>query len=235
MRIWLTIFLLVAAPAFGGSRAAADVYLVYYATVNGKTGHVGIAVDNYKIIIREQWCNGSSIEVEDTVATGELTYYDLWPAEDDFNVFSTGRDMPAVYYQLPVSSTEEITLNTLRDKGIPHKERYACDGILRFPTHWRQDDSLRRYLDQLMAQGRAFNARSFNCTDFVKLAFEKLLGTPLDATEFILVGRSATPNALYRELRTQPGVIVVKNADALANGRFLSERILQGSTTNHYP
>ena len=105
MKICRNICLVIAVLLFSGPGAFADVYLVYYATVNGRTGHVGIAVDNYRILIREAWREGNLVEVEDTVATGELTYYDLWPAEDEFSVFSTGKDIPGLYYKLPVSTT----------------------------------------------------------------------------------------------------------------------------------
>jgi hypothetical protein len=208
--------------------AIADVYIIYYATKDGKTGHVGIAVDNYRIIFRQVETGGKFIEKEDTVATGELTYYDLWPRDDEFGVTATLKDIPAAYYKLPASSMEEITVNSLYDKGIPHKEHYPCDGILKIKTNWEENNMLRGYLDSLIEANRAFNARSFNCADFVKGSLEYLKGIRIDATEFIFPGRSSTPNALYRELRKMPFVEVIKNADEAANGSFLKERILYG-------
>jgi hypothetical protein len=219
LMIW-TLFASMAGPS------RADVYIIYYATYNGKTGHVGIAVDNYKILIRETRDNGVVSIWEDTVATGELSYFDLWPLEDSFNLYSTSRDQPAVYYRLPVSSTEEITLNSLYDKGIPHREYYPCDGILRVATEWREDDRLRHTIDSIIRENRPFNARSYNCADFVIGALESILEKKIVAKEFVVVGMSSTPNALYRELRKVDEISVIKNADDKSGGSFLRERIL---------
>lgn len=213
----------------GSIPARADVFLIYYATYQGKTGHVGLAVDNYRILIREEMRNGRKHVIEDTLATGELTYYDLWPREDSFSLFNTTRDLPAAYFQLPVSSTEEITLNQLYDRGIPHKEYYPCDGILRISTRWREDDRLREIMDSLARANRPFNARTFNCTDFVIVALEELMQIEIRAREFVLVGMVSTPNALYRELRKMKEITIVKNADAKCGGSFVRERIRPGA------
>ena len=228
MRNALIISLLFLVPwkGFAKTNPGPNIYIIYYATRDGKTGHVGIAVDTYRILYRQAEKDGKTIEVEDTVATGELNYFDLWPREDEFDVFATVKDIPATYYRLPASSTEEITVNSLMDKGLPHKERYACDGLLKIPASWSQQEMIIQFLDSLIQSGRDFNAQKFNCTDFVRLALERLLHQKIDATEFIFVGRSSTPNKLYRELRKIPSVEVVKNADQLAKGSFLKERIL---------
>src|SRR3982751_2262449 len=107
-----------------------NVYIVFYATSQGKTGHVGIAVDNYKIVFRNSATENTISQLADTLTSGELTYYDFWPNEDDFTVAQTGKDIPGVYFKLPVSSSQtEITANSLYDKGIPHKEHYPPDGL----------------------------------------------------------------------------------------------------------
>lgn len=210
--------------AFGGSGRLSDIYIVYYATWKGKTGHMGIAVDNYRIVYKQAG-NDSIGQAADTVATGELTYYDLWPDEDHFSVSKTGKDIPAVYYKLPVSSTEEITLNSLYDKGIPHKEHYPSDGLLCIPTSWEQDRQMMGLLDSLVEANRAFNGRQFNCSDFVRIPLEKLLGCELKSKEFILAGWSTTPNKLYRRLRGIGSVRVIKNADDKAARSFIGQRV----------
>lgn len=223
----ITLLLSVFAfTAFAGRKNATDIYIIFYATSNGKTGHIGIAVDNYKIIYRQVDKEGSKVEVEDTIATGELTYYDLWPDEDHFSVTNTSKDIPAVYYKLPVSSMDEITLNSLYDKGIPHKESYPSDGILRIQTGWRKDDWMKNFLDSTISSNREFNAQLFNCADFVRIPMEKLLDVTLNSREFLFVGWSTTPNKLYRELKKLKQVEVVKDAGQKAEGSFISERIL---------
>ena len=199
-----------------------DVYVIYYATSKGKTGHMGIAMDTYKIIFKEV----NNQLLPDTVATGELVYYDLWPNEDDFNVRKTGKDIPAVYFRLPLSSTDEITLNSLYDQGIPHREHYPCDGILQIRTGCVQDQWMTHFLDSMISVNKDFNARKFNCADFVRIPVEKLLGVSLRSKEFIGTGWSTTPNKLYQRLRELDKVEVIKNADHKAQGSFLKQRVM---------
>jgi len=199
-----------------------DVYVIYYATSKGKTGHMGIAMDTYKIIFKEV----NNQLLPDTVATGELVYFDLWPNEDDFSVSKTGKDIPAVYFRLPVSSTDEITLNSLYDIGIPHREHYPSDGILQIRTSWDQDQWITHFLDSMVTVNRDFNARKFNCADFVRIPVEKLLGVRLRSKEFIGTGWSTTPNKLYQKLRELDKVLVIKNADQKAQGSFLAQRVM---------
>jgi hypothetical protein len=210
--------------SFAGGEQLNDVYIVYYATCKGRTGHMGIAIDNYRIIYKEQ--AGAGNPVADTLPTGELTYYDLWPDEDHFSIRKTGKDIPAVYYKLPVSSTEEITVNSLYDQGIPHKENYPCDGLLRVPTSWEQDQWLVSFLDSMIDANRFFNGRQFNCSDFVRIPLEKLLDQELKSREFVLAGWSTTPNKLYRRLRNIAGIEVIKNADDKATRSFIGQRVI---------
>jgi hypothetical protein len=222
----LILGLLVSQILFGKAGHVDDVYIVFYATSKGKTGHIGIAVDNYKIIYKEVKTGDKIIEVEDTITTGELTYYDLWPDDDHFRVTQTGKDIPAVYYKLPVTTTDEITLNSLYDKGIPHKEHYPSDGLLKINTSWQQDQWLIHFLDSTITADRAFNARKFNCSDFVRIPLERLLNTELKSREFVLAGWSTTPNKLYRRLRQIEEVEVVKNADEKATRSFIGQRVI---------
>lgn len=202
-----------------------NVYIVFYATYKGKTGHAGIAVDNYKVVYRSLQAGATIKEIADTIATGELTYYDLWPNDDFFTVTRTGKSIPAIYYKLPVTTSAEITLNSLYDKGIPHKEHYPCDGLLRIKTNWQQDQQMTGLLDSMVSANRPFNARSFNCTDFVRIAVEKLLRKDLKSKEFILAGWSTTPNKFYRTLRKLKDVEVIKNADDKASCSFIRQRV----------
>jgi len=211
--------------SFAGNRNVSDIYIVYYATCKGKTGHMGIAVDNYSIVYREISAGDTSVLVADTIVTGELIYYDLWPNDDYFNVRKTGKDIPALYYKLPVSSTEEITINSLYDKGIPHRENYPSDGLLRVRTSWQQDQSMIALLDSMVSANRSFNGRQFNCSDFVRIPLEKLLGQKLKSREFVIAGWSTTPNKLYRRLRAINGIHVIKNADHKAARSFISQRV----------
>lgn len=203
----------------------ADVYVVYYATYRGKTGHVGLAVDRYTFRVTETAADGGLQTRTDTVVTGELDYYDLWPDEDQFSVWNTGRNIRGVYYVLPLASQDEITLRSLYAGGLPHKENYPTDGILRIRTSWEQDQQLRRFIDSLVQQARPFNARRFNCTDFVRLVLERHWQEKIRCREFVGLGWSATPNKLYRRLRERKEVELVKNGDEKARYSFIGQRV----------
>jgi hypothetical protein len=204
-----------------------DVYVVFYATIAGKTGHIGIAVSNYKIVYKEIKQNKQVLWQADTLPTNELTYYDLWPNEDYFTMAKTISNIPAEYFKLPVASTGEgITVASLIDKGIPHKEHYPSDGLLRIATNWQQDQQLLQCLDSMVQANRDFNGQQFNCSDFVRIPLEKLLHTSLTSKEFVLTGFSTTPNKLYRTLRKKTNAEIIKNADKKAFGSFLSQRVL---------
>jgi len=212
---------LAAVPA-----ARADVYVVIYATTESKTGHAGIAIDRYQIQVTDTFTGGARGERADTVRTGQLVYYDLWPKDDVIPRALTFRPVEAQYFKLPGSTSERaITVESLRTLGVPHKEGYACDGLLRIHTLPAADYALGRYLDRVLDERKPFDAWRFNCVDFVLLGLRRVLGTRLDAEEPVVVRRAATPNRLYRALRALAGVEVVKNADRVTGGSFFEERL----------
>jgi len=200
--------------------AVGNVYVVIYATIDGKTGHAGIAVDNYRI----QTINGRT----DTVADGTLTYYDLWPEQDDFRLFHISTNRSGKFYKLPNAIWPgEITLNSLYDNGIPHREYYPCDGLLMMRTGAMEDHSLKIYLDWIMQCGRSFNARYYNCSDFVLQAINKVTGQHIRAKEFIPLTFSTTPNKLCRKLMKRGDVTVLKSPGKKIKGSFFRERVLK--------
>lgn len=213
----LCIVLLVCASA---TPCRSHVYVVIYATLDGKTGHAGIAIDNYDII--------TSGAEEDTVSNGTLTYFDLWPSKDDFGLFSFSKDQEAVYYKLPNAIwSDPITLTVLYDQGIPHREDYPADAILKLKTRPHQDYSLGHYLEQVMAEKKVFNPRFYNCTDFVNKALGLIRGEELKVREFIPFSYTSTPNKLCQALMDLPEIIVIKSPGDRINGSFFQERVLE--------
>jgi hypothetical protein len=200
----------------------AAVYVIFYSTYKGKTGHVGIAFDNYTV-----WAKNTSDNKQffDTTATNELTYYDLWPNDDYFTAGRTGKNIPAEYYKLPVSSYEPVTLNKLYYQGLPHKESYPCDGILMIKTTWTAVDGFKKMLDKMIDSNKPFNGRKYNCTDYVMEPLEKLLNQKIKCKEYVGVGWSSTPNKLYKKLRKNKNIRVLKNADDKSKGSFLGQRV----------
>jgi hypothetical protein len=208
--------------------ASANIYIVIYTTLNGKTGHAGIAVDNYHVI---QSDNGL-----DTIRTHTLTYFDVWPEKDEFELFDFARDHKPVFYVLPNAIwSETITVQSLYDKGIPHREHYPCDAILKVATTASQDYKLIEYLNHEVNRTHRFNPRFYNCSDFVLNAVNTVLGKNLRAKEFIPFSLATTPNKLYRVLSRQKEFHVVKKAPSNVSRSFLRERILKRKATkNHY-
>lgn len=201
----------------------ADVYLVIYATWNGHTGHAGIAMDTYKIVVRQK----GNVEVQDTVATGKLVYFDLWPLQDNFALYS-GRDVSPHYFRLPMSSSEApITPASLMNSGIPHREGYACDGLIRIKASPTQTEALVRFLDQQMELQKPFNTISYNCADFAEKALEYVIHSDIQADEEVFLFQSTTPNRLYQVCAGLPQVTVLKDPGTKVNGSFVSERILR--------
>ncbi|MFZ2899980.1 MAG: hypothetical protein WA004_15240 [Saprospiraceae bacterium] len=208
--------------------ASADVYVVIYATFNGRTGHAGIAVDKYAVKVRDcRECPGAV--AYDTVKTGNLLYYDLWPKEDQFDMQRLFEQIPATFFRLPASSAElPITVNTLLLKGIPHEEGYPCDALLKIKTTYEADKELEAFLNGFIDRQNSFNALTFNCADFVERAVEHLLCTEVNADEWVFPKTFATtPNKLYKELAALPEVIIIKNPGEKVAGSFWKERIIK--------
>lgn len=211
----------------------ADVYYIFYATINGKSGHAGIAIDNYKIIVKDILDeNNKKISVYDTIRTGTLTYYDLWPEKDEFNALNVDKDVPAKYFKLPAASWENpITITSLLRQGIPHEEDYPVDGIIQFKSTPQKDDQLRKYIEGIIAKNKSFNVRTFNCADFIEISIEKHCNCTITADESIFMKQSTTPNRLYQELSKLKSAIIIKDGSEKAKGTFTMQRLLK--TTNH--
>lgn len=209
----------------------ADVYYIFYATVDGKSGHAGIAIDNYKVVVNEGLDqNNNKVVVYDTLSTRTLTYYDMWPEKDDFNAFNVDKDIPAKYFKLPAASWENpITIASLLKKGIPHEEHYPVDGIIQLRTTPKQDALLKDFIDALIDSKRPFNVRNFNCADFVRISFEQVCNCAITAEESIFLKHSTTPNRLYQELSKLDKIRIIKNGSEKAKGNFTLQRLIKKS------
>lgn len=207
--------------------ASADVYIIIYATHNGKTGHCGIAVDQYKVVVQEEWIGGIVNYRLDSVKTGTLTYYDLWPVNDSYKGNYEG-DVEARYFKLPSDRWKQwISLRTLSDQGVPHKFGYPCDGLISFPCSKREDFEMVGYLDNRLRQQKAFNTMHHNCCDFVSDAITYLTGKEIVAKEFIIKNYATTPNELYKVVSGWLDVEIIKNPGVTVNGSFVQERVYE--------
>lgn len=206
-----------------------DIYFVFYATINGKSGHAGIAVDNYKTVVKE-YLNEESQLVRryEKIKTGTLTYYDLWPEKDDFNVQNVDKDVKAKYFKLPKATwEEEITINSLITKGIPHEEHYPADGLIKITSTPNSDEQLKKYIEEIINKNKAFNVRTFNCADFIELIIEKFCTCEIYAEEEILFRKSTTPNKLYKAIQQLKNSTILKDGSKKAEGSFTLQRLIK--------
>jgi hypothetical protein len=205
----------------------ANVYVIIYATKDGKTGHAGIAIDNYQIETKN--------DKADTVKDGTVTYFDMWPEEDGFGVLNFSRGRQAKFYKLPNSIwPKPVTITSLYDYGLPHKEFYPSDAILMIPTSYATGIATIKYLDSLSSTIKLFNARFFNCSDFVCMALNHVLNIKVHAKEFIPFSFTTTPNKLCRSLTGKKGVVVIKSPGSKVKGSFVKEKILKKPKAKYF-
>ncbi|CAM1371895.1 hypothetical protein [Tenacibaculum xiamenense] len=232
MRISRHIILAILLVSFSISVKAKDIYLVYYATINGKSGHVGIAIDNYKIVIRDSIVEGHTTSKYISIQNNTLTYYDLWPEKDDFNALNVDKNTTGIYYKLPAASWENsITVQSLLQKGIPHEEHYPIDGLIRISSPPQKDQQLKKAIEKLINKNIPFNVRTNNCADFVEAIIEMHCNCSIEAEESIVLRKSTTPNRLYQEVSKMENVTILKDGSEKAKGSFTKERLLKRNNT----
>ena len=211
--------------------AIANVYVVFFMTEKGTTGHVGIAIDNYKVLVQESAENGLEQRKLDTISTGSLTFFDLWP-EKDVPYGRFNKNTRPWYFQLPRTSAEpKITVESLLYSGLPHRYRHPCDALVQISTTPQQDAELVAFIEQLTQKRPYYNARKYNCADFVRLCLGKVLNKQIKAKEFIPVSWVSTPNKLFKKLKKMPEpVLVLRDPGSKADGSFFVERILKNKS-----
>lgn len=202
-----------------------DIYLIFYLSQNGHTGHIGIAIDNYRIVVRDIVTDGKEKTEYDSVKNYTLTYFDLW-GPPEIRVDQHSENLSCRYYKLPRTSAEpEITLRYFLSKGLPHAYDYPCDGLLRIHTTPAQDMEMIRIAEEIQLQYQYFNTRHYNCVDYVILCLNTLFRIQIEAKEYIPFAWSSTPNKLYSSIGEYFDVEVLKDAGNEVSKSFVSERI----------
>jgi len=204
-----------------------DIYLVIYTSTDGKTGHVGIAVDNYKIYVSDEEFDEKIVSVYDTVKNHTLTYFDLW-GPPEISVLEHNKNLKPRYFKLPLSSAEKkLSPQYFLTKGLPHAYDTPCDALLKIETTADQDYRLIEIAEQLMSEKKIFHTREYNCTDYIVLCLERLFEVELNTKEFIPFSWSSTPNKFYKEIVLKFPVEKLKDPGELVDGSFFLERIIK--------
>jgi hypothetical protein len=223
------LLVLVISLLIGIRTLMANVYVVIYVTQDGATGHAGIAVDNYELRVSEKLINGAIFRQVDTVANGTLTFFDLWP-QTDIPYGRFNKDTEPRYNRFPRSSAERpITVESLLEKGLPRGCRYPCDALLRIQSTPQEDFSLLKYLDTLPSERPFYNARKYNCVDFVRLSLAHLCGMKIRAKEFVPLSMISTPNRFFRALKKEKNrpVEILRDPGPAVKRSFLRERVFK--------
>ena len=207
----------------------ANIYIAYYATQNGNTGHIGIAVDNYDIKIRDFYNNNTYSSKEDSVKNGTLSYFDLWPAKAIAKIWQIQNDYEPLYIQYPKSDFDApFYLEDLFVTGIPKKKKKTLDGLLQINTTAKQDFLLRKAIDSLINTNRKYNAVKYNCTDFVKTILSIHFGKKIKIKrEHILYAGFYTPNRLFKKLQKEANIELLIDPKEKTKGHFFRERFLK--------
>lgn len=229
-----------------------DIYILIWATdrKNGKYGHAGIAVDNYKQQNKKDAQGNDVLDENGNVVTemvkdGTLTYYDLWPGVDndgdgigdDFGSAGPNFDdsvfgMPA-YYQ-------NKKINNLN--GDPSgAEGYSPDGIIKLNAGYDETMETIEDLISYMASNKNYKSALNNCSNFaLEATLEALdkigVSTSTGAMESYLSGylKIVTPNQLYKYLLKNVSSNptegrVVKSPKNKVDENFTSDKEIKGN------
>jgi hypothetical protein len=231
---WIVVILFVALFHTKLTAKPNDMYLIFYITRTGHTGHVGIAVDNYRIVVRDTVISKNRTVVYDTLKNYSLTYYDLW-GPPTIGLDEHNKNLPGRYYKLPRSSAEErITVDYFLRKGLPHSYRYPCDALLKIKTDASADFELKEIAEAIQQERKYFNTRSYNCTDYIIQCLNRLLGVEIKAQEYIPFSWSSTPNKFYRVVVSDLDVDIIKDAGPEVNESFFKERVIHTVLFNQF-
>jgi hypothetical protein len=193
-----------------------------------------MAVDNYRIVVKDTVINNSRTSHYDTVRNYSLTYYDFWgPPEISWDEHD--KDLQGRYYRLPRSSAEQvITYQYFLTKGLPHGYDYPCDALIRIKTDPYTDYKFKGIAEDLQSEGKPFNTRRYNCTDYVLTTLNRLHHTDLEAKEYIPFHWSSTPNKFYKVITTSLQVELIKPAGPEIDNSFFKERVINTVLFNQY-
>ena len=113
------------------------------------------------------------------VKDGTMTYYDLWPNNPvGYNELQS--DVKSDYSKgVIINSLSDLITKDPTDSrsGNVSAEGRAADGIVQIGTTYAQDVKIQEYASNTANSGKAYNARSFNCSTFAESALKTVFPT----------------------------------------------------------
>ena len=202
-----------------------DIYIIIYTSNDGRTGHVGMAVDNYDLFVSDESAFGSGRY--DSVRNYTMTYYDLWGPKN-LKWHQHNDDFKARYHTLTQSnSSERVDGNFLIEHGMPHKYNYPADAVIKIGSTPDEDFRFKEIINEVILNNPNYNTRNYNCTDFVIKSLEKLFEIDFINKEFIPFSWSSTPNSFYKELVQKLDVEILIDPGNKVEYSFFKERIIK--------
>ena len=197
-----------------------DVYLFIWASYDGRVGHAGIAVDNYRTEkVKDR--NGNIVvdkngdPVTRQVKDDTVTYSDLWPA-NKVGKMDVDQNVGALF------NKKVTTLNKLRSTDTGNEGR-SPDGIVKLKTDASTDELVNLSLSSHEIANSEYNGLNNNCSDYAKAGIEYAvpgrihLGNTEEQFESIKI---TTPNQLYNASVNLPNASIIRNPGNKTNTNF---------------
>jgi len=202
-------------PISGKDVHGDSLIIVVWTTGDGHYGHAALAVQNYKVVLKETTFLGQDVYYPISIPDGSYTYYDLWPGKDidgdgvaDEFGEAGPKDKnsgPIAFYQVKKSLSDgtPITLDVLLNRDPSEGEGYAADGVIRLNTDKATDEKVIRRLEVHMKRNKYYTSCGNNCSDLVTAGvgaainlYKSVIEDNID--ERIYTNTATTPNGLYK-------------------------------------
>jgi len=193
-----------------------DILLIVWASHNGRIGHAGIAISNYKEVKSKVKVNGRWTTQTRMVQDGTYTYRDLWPGGEGVGKENFDKNVPAVY------NNKRVTLYKILDSDITGSEGRSPDGVVKISSNYKVDQRVQNSLDAYELKNVSYNALTNNCSDYAEAALEEAVHKELPVDEQLSSKvKATTPNQVFKASRRIKGNQVLKNPGSKINESFI--------------
>ena len=193
-----------------------DIILIVWASHDGRIGHAGIAISNYKEVKSKVKVNGRWTTQVKMVQDGTYTYRDLWPGGEGAGKQNFDKDLPAVY------NNKKVTLSNILNSDVTGLEESAPDGVVKISSDHNVDQRIQRKLDAYELENPSYNALTNNCSDYAEAALEEAVHKELPVDEKLSSKiKATTPNQVFKASRRIRGNQVLKNPGSKINNSFI--------------
>jgi RHS repeat-associated protein len=169
-----------------------DIYLLIWFSKNGETGHAGIAIENYKTVVKKDKDGKPILDrngkpVKEQVKDGTFTYYDLWPnksVESDEFQSNVESDYSG---GVKINSLADLKMKdpTTHRSGQVDPEGRAADGMVRLTTSFEQDEAAKKAAVTDISNFRDYNACKNNCSTFAQRLINAAIEPNISASQLV--------------------------------------------------